>query len=186
MSKGTLFVLSGPSGSGKTTLCRMVEKKLGIPHSVSYTTRLPRPGEMDGKDYHFVSPQKFDSMVAQGEFLEWAHVHGNCYGTGLANTLQSIDSGQDLILDLDTQGAITVKSKVPGAVLIFVDVSDDQILATRLGQRGTEDPEVTRRCLGHPAKERKFKNEYHYDLTNDHLENTLNFILQVIEKERIT
>lgn len=184
--KGILFVISGPSGSGKTTLCRKVESSLGIAHSVSYTTRPPRLAEIDGKDYHFISSQKFDEMIQEAAFLEWAHVHSNRYGTGLKETEEAIRSGKDLILDLDTQGAIAVKSRLWEAVLIFVDAPDDGILATRLGLRGTEAEEVKLKRLAQAEHERKFKAQYDYTVTNDNLEKTLNYLIEVIEKERKT
>lgn len=182
--KGILFVISGPSGSGKTTLCRMVEKSLGIAHSVSYTTRPPRSGESEGKDYHFVSQKKFDEMIQSSSFLEWAQVHSNYYGTALKETEQNIRAGLDLILDLDTQGALAVKSRAGEAVLIFVDAPDDQILASRLGQRGTEAEEVKAKRLARAEHERKFKENYDYILSNDKLDKTLEIIIQIIEKER--
>ena len=184
LSQGIIFIVSGPSGSGKTTLCRMVEARLGIPHSVSYTTRPIRSGEAEGKDYHFVSSEKFEEMVGQAAFLEWAHVHGNRYGTALKETLDVIQSGKDLILDLDTQGALEVKSKRQDAVLLFIDVPDDHILADRLGKRGTEAPEAKIKRLARAEHEREFKPQYDYVVTNDELDKTLTFILNVIEKER--
>ena len=182
--KGILFVVSGPSGSGKTTLCRQVEQHLRIPHSVSYTTRAPRKGEIEGKDYHFLSLEKFEEMEKRGEFLESAWVHGNRYGTALQYTQDIINKGNDLILDLDTQGALAVKSKIKDAVLIFIDAPDDESLANRLGQRGTEDPEIKAKRLAQASHERSFKEEYHYHVTNDSLEKTLQFIIHVIENER--
>lgn len=182
--RGILFVISGPSGSGKTTLCRMVEKKLGIAHSVSYTTRTPRQGEIDGKDYHFITHHKFEEMIQNSSFLEWALVHDNRYGTALKETEKSITAGQDLILDLDTQGALAVKSRMLEAVLIFVDAPDDQILAARLGQRGTEEEAIKLKRLAQAEYERKYKDSYDYIVTNDELEKTLDFIIQVIDTER--
>jgi len=184
MRKGILFVVSGPSGSGKTTLCRMVEKELGIPHSVSYTTRGARSGEADGKDYHFISSEDFEEKARLGGFLEWAHVHGNRYGTGLEETRKAIEAGQDLILDLDTQGALEVKSKMREAVLIFIDAPDDHSLAARLGKRGTEAEEAKQKRLAQAEHERKSKAQYDYAVTNDELDQTYNFILGVIERER--
>ncbi len=184
--QGIIFIVSGPSGSGKTTLCRMVESRLGIAHSVSYTTRSIRSGEMENKDYHFVNSEKFEKMIQGNAFLEWAHVHGNQYGTALQETLDVIQSGKDLILDLDTQGALEVKSKRQDAVLIFIDAPDDQILADRLGKRGTEAPEVKIKRLARAEHEREFKSQYDYVITNDELEKTLNFIIELIEKERST
>ncbi len=182
--KGILFVASGPSGSGKTTLCRMVEKKLSIPHSVSYTTRPARAGEVEGRDYHFISNNEFIQKVKKGDFLEWAQVHGNHYGTALAEIERATQAGQDLILDLDTQGALEVKSKKPTSVLIFIDTPDDHILAQRLGKRGTEKEEVKFKRLAQAEHERSFRKHYDYVITNDDLEKTFEYIIQVIENER--
>jgi len=177
-------VASGPSGSGKTTLCRMVEKKLSIPHSVSYTTRPARAGEVEGRDYHFISNNEFIQKVKKGDFLEWAQVHGNHYGTALAEIERATQAGQDLILDLDTQGALEVKSKKPTSVLIFIDTPDDHILAQRLGKRGTEKEEVKFKRLAQAEHERSFRKHYDYVITNDDLEKTFEYIIQVIENER--
>lgn len=182
--KGILFVASGPSGSGKTTLCRMVEKKFGIPHSISYTTRAPRGNESHGKDYHFISNTEFDRMIKSGAFLEWAVVHGNRYGTGVADTERFTHAGHDLILDLDTQGALEVKLKQKGAILIFIDVPDNQMLADRLGKRGTEDEEMKNKRLSQAEKERSFKESYNFSITNDDLDKTFEAIVSIIETER--
>src|SRR4030095_861122 len=114
---GILFVASGPSGTGKTTLCRMVENRLKIPHSVSYPPRPPRSNEVNGRDYHFVDDETFDRMVQEGAFLEWAWVHDFRYGTPLAFVKEMSRQGSDLILDLDTHGALAVKQAESHAVL---------------------------------------------------------------------
>ncbi len=183
MKNGILFVASGPSGAGKTTLCRMVEERLKIPHSVSYTTRPPRKGEVQGKDYHFVSEAVFDQKVAEHAFLEWAYVHGYRYGTALQPIEDAKKRGQDLILDLDTQGALAVQKKDSKAILIFID-TPDSLLKERLGKRGTEDPEKMQKRLQKANDERQKKDHYPYILINEDLEKTYQNLIAVIEKER--
>jgi guanylate kinase len=182
--KGILFVTSGPSGTGKTTLCRMIEKGLGIPHSVSYTTRLPRRNEVDGKDYHFVSDSVFDQMIQQKAFVEWAHVHGHRYGTSKSTIEQAIRTGQDLVLDLDTQGALAVKAKEPRSVLIFIDAPHHQMLAERLGKRGTEDDDKIKKRLEQAERERASKDCYDYAIMNINLQKAYEEIVSLIQKER--
>jgi len=182
-NKGLIIVISGPSGSGKTTLCRMVEERLKIPHSVSYTTRHPRVSESPGKDYHFISEETFNEMVDEKEFLEWAEVHGRRYGTSERDVQKIISKGQDIILDLDTQGALAIKKIKPQSVLIFVDVPDT-VLQERLGKRGTENPEILLRRLESAKAERNVKAEYDHQLLNETLEKTFEAILKIIEKER--
>src|SRR5262245_38698154 len=160
MKKGTLFVASGPSGTGKTTLCRMVEERLKIPHSISYTTRPPRLNEVNGRDYHFVDDQTFDRMIEDEAFLEWAQVHDFRYGTHLAFVKEMTEKGSDLILDLDTQGALAVKRADPQAVLIFIDAPDSKVLEERLGKRGTEDYDRMKRRLARAELERREKDKY--------------------------
>ncbi len=183
LNKGLIIVISGPSGSGKTTLCRMVEERLKIPHSVSYTTRHPRVNESEGKDYHFVSEETFKQMVDENDFLEWAEVHGRRYGTSERDVQNIISKGQDIILDLDTQGALAIKKIKPKSVLIFVDVPD-AVLQERLGKRGTERPEVLLKRLESAKAERNAKTQYDYQVLNETLEKTFEAILKIIEKER--
>jgi guanylate kinase len=181
--KGILFVASGPSGTGKTTLCRLVEDRLGIAHSVSYTTRPPRGNEVDQKDYHFVTNEVFDRMIQEGAFLEWAQVHGFRYGTSRKAVEESAGLGQDLILDLDTQGALQVRSKDPHSVLIFIDASD-QVLEERLGRRGTEDYDKMKKRLETAKEERRFKHLYDHVVVNADLEESYRSLADLIQKER--
>lgn len=180
---GILFVVSGPSGSGKTTLCRMVEDRLGISHSVSCTTRPPRGSEVDGKDYRFVDDAAFDQMIQSGVFLEWAQVHGNRYGTPLNGVLEAKRNGKDLILDLDTQGALIVHSKDPDALLVFIDIPDS-VLEERLGRRGTEDYDKMRKRLSQARRERESKDQYDIVVVNDDLEEAYRRLEAFVEKER--
>ena len=143
--KGDLFVISAPSGAGKSTLChRLMEETPGVAFSVSHTTRAPRKGEVDGVDYHFVSKEQFMHMVEQEEFLEWAEVHGNCYGTSRSAVTAMLENGQDVLLDIDVQGAMQVRDVFPESVLIFILPPSLQVLERRLRNRGTDTEETIR------------------------------------------
>ncbi len=181
--KGHLFVTSGPSGSGKTTLCRMVEKQLNIPHNVSYTTRSPRSGEQNGKDYSFVSNEKFDEMLGQDLFAEWAKVHSNRYGTAKKDIENKIASGEDIILDLDTQGALAIKKRYPESFLIFIDVHDE-MLRDRLDGRGTETEEAINNRLAQVHYERSMSQHYDYVLQNNDLKQAFQDLVDFILKKR--
>ena len=183
MRPGILFVASGPSGTGKTTLCQMVESRMGIAHSVSFTTRPRRGNEVEGKDYHFVDEVTFDRMIEEGAFLEWAPVHGYRYGTSLKTVQEAQGRGQDLILDLDTQGALNVKKTDPHAVLIFID-APDAILEERLGKRGTEDYDKMKKRLEMARQERQVKDRYDHSVVNDSLEEAYRRLASLIEQER--
>jgi len=180
---GILFVASGPSGTGKTTLCRLVEDRLGIAHSVSYTTRPPRSNETNGKDYHFVGDDVFDRMIQEDAFLEWARVHGFRYGTSRKATEEAAGNGLDLILDLDTQGALQVRAQDPRSVLIFID-APDPVLEERLGRRGTEDYDKMKKRLETAEQERRFKHQYDHVVVNADLEEAYRSLADLIQKER--
>lgn len=183
MRQGILFIISGPSGTGKTTLCRMVEERLQIPHMISYTTRPPRKNEIEGKDYFFVQDLVFDEMIQKDEFLEWAKVHDYRYGTSLIEVEKKQKEGKDLFFDLDTQGALTIQSKKPDAVLIFLDITDDT-LAERLGKRATEDDDIIKKRLNQARIEREYKQKYDYQITNENLESAYQEIADIIQNER--
>src|SRR5262249_30620147 len=137
--RGTLFVVSAPSGAGKTTLCR--EARLRLPdlaYSVSYTTRSPRPGEIEGTDFVFVSEAEFQALQGRGEFAEWATVHGNFYGTGARVLDGALADGHDVLLDIDTQGAAQLRRRYPDAVLIFIVAPSMEELAQRLRERRSD------------------------------------------------
>ena len=139
---GDLFVISAPSGAGKTTLCRRLLSGLeGIDFSISDTTRSPRAGERDGVDYHFVDREVFDRRRKAGEFLEWAVVGGEVYGTSAESVRQARARGRDVLLDIDTQGAESVRRSVPEAILIFILPPSREALRGQLEGRGTETPE---------------------------------------------
>lgn len=178
--RGILFIISGPSGTGKTTLCRMIEHRLQIPHVISYTTRPPRKNEIEGKDYHFINDEEFNRMKQEGAFLEFASVHGYQYGTPSKMVEEAQKSGKDLILDLDTEGALTIQSKKPESILIFLDIVDET-LAERLGKRGTEQDDKMKKRLEQAKFERQFKSRYNYQIQNENLEQTYHDIMQIIQ-----
>ncbi|MCJ7806271.1 MAG: guanylate kinase, partial [Clostridia bacterium] len=139
MAERVLLIISGPSGVGKGTVCRhllMVREALKL--SVSTTTRLPRPGEEEGREYNFTTVPRFKEMIEQGSFLEWAIVHGDYYGTHLATVRESLDCGEDLILEIDVQGAAQVRENIPASVSVFLAPPSTETLQERITGRGTE------------------------------------------------
>lgn len=166
---GILLVVSGPSGSGKTTLCRRLADEGGASYSVSCTTRSPRPGEEDGRDYHFLTREEFLSKREAGEFLESAEVHGNLYGTLKSEVTGRLDQGQDVVMDLDVQGAANVRACADpairlAAVDLFVMPPDDDELLARLSGRGTDSAEVIALRMKNALVEMGHWHEYTYRL----------------------
>ncbi|MFO1462353.1 MAG: guanylate kinase [bacterium] len=167
---GRLFVVSGASGTGKTTLCRELERELGLFFSVSATTRPPRAGEVEGRDYRFLSPEEFDKMVAADRFLEWATVHGQRYGTPREPIERNLAEGRDVLLDLDTQGALQLKKLMPEAVLIFIKPPTLEELRMRLESRGTDSPEVIARRIARAEHEIEQSVQYDHVVVNRDLQ----------------
>jgi guanylate kinase len=166
--EGVLFVISAPSGAGKTTLCKeIIDKFPNLRHSVSYTTRTPRTGEVHGRDYFFVGQDEFSRMVSDGEFAEWAEVHGNLYGTSLATLKQCRSQGIDLILDIDCQGAQQLKGRFDGGVYIFILPPSIAELRRRLDGRSSDTEEVIERRINNAAAEIKESRWYDYIIVND-------------------
>ena len=166
--KGILYVISAPSGAGKSTLCReLLDIFSELRHSVSFTTRSPRVGETEGKDYHFVSREEFLRMIDAGEFAEWAEVHGNLYGTSLKVLQQSREEGIDLILDIDCQGAAQLKAKQVAGVNIFILPPSYGELRRRLEGRDSDSPEVIAKRLSNAADEIRQAGRYDYIVVND-------------------
>ncbi|PID76701.1 MAG: guanylate kinase [Deltaproteobacteria bacterium] len=186
MQAGTLFIISAPSGAGKTTLLGQVMDDLpGLTFSVSHTTRSPRSGEVQGAAYHFVSRDEFEQGIEQGDFLEWAEVHGNLYGTSRMSIEQQLAKGRDLILDIDTQGAglIRENNSVSG-VDIFIAPPSMKELEKRLRGRGTdtEDAVITR--LNNAVMEMRQADKYQYLIVNDVLTESVDMLRAVIMAER--
>jgi len=168
---GDIFVLSAPSGTGKSTLIRRLLGELdSLAFSVSYTTRPPRTGEIDGRDYFFTDNATFDTMIAQGGFVEWVQVYQHRYGTGRAWIQDKINSGQDVLLDLETAGAMRVKEMFPNAILIFLMPPSAQVLADRLKGRGVDTEEQISIRLQYAKHEMERWNNYNYLVLNDNLE----------------
>lgn len=162
MARGSLFVISGPAGAGKSMIVkRLLEKHPDVYVSVSCTTRAPREGEVNGVNYHFVSDEKFDQLVEEKAFYEWAHVHQNRYGTLKSVVEEELEQGRDLILEIDVQGCRQAMDQDPDVTGIFVSPPSRQNLADRLIGRGTETEESLRVRLGNVASE--VEQAYHYD-----------------------
>ena len=182
---GMVFIISAPSGAGKTTLVREVIRQLpGLQFSVSFTTRLPRPNEKEGEDYHFVSHSDFQKMVERNEFLEWAEVLGNRYGTPRPDLKRLESEGIDLILDIDTQGAKKVKNEIGQPVLIFLLPPSLRILRERLINRGVDSLEMVKFRLSSARKDMEEADGYHYVIVNDSVEEAVEKLKAVIIAER--
>ncbi|MBQ6594922.1 MAG: guanylate kinase [Clostridia bacterium] len=162
-TRGKLFVVSGPAGVGKSAIVReILTAHPEVCLSVSCTTRAPREGELDGRDYHFVSDERFDELVAEDAFYEWAHVHQNRYGTLKATVDEELDKGKDLLLEIDVQGCLQVMAKNPDAASIFICPPSRANLEKRLRDRGTETEESIRVRLGNVARELQTAYQYDY------------------------
>jgi guanylate kinase len=172
--RGHLHVIAAPSGAGKTSLVKaLMEGDPALQFSVSYTTRAPRPTEVDGRDYHFVSAEKFARMVAAGEFLEHAQVFDHCYGTGLATVKSALAQGTRLLLEIDWQGARQVRSKLPEAQTIFILPPSRASLEQRLHARSTDSAAVIARRLQDSVGDLTHWNEFDYVVINDQFDAAL-------------
>ena len=184
---GDLFIVSAPSGAGKSTILRSLFAQMeGLSFSVSHTTRPMRAGEVEGKDYFFVSRQEFREMVSRGAFLEWAEVHGNLYGTSRSNVEQQLRQGTDLILDVDVQGAAQVKARFPEAVTVFVVPPSMEVLEERLRKRGTEDEATLQLRLDNAAREMRSAGFYDYIIVNDLLDRAVEEMRTIIAARRLS
>jgi guanylate kinase len=183
--EGLIFIISAPSGAGKTTLLRKVIAELpGLQFSVSYTTRPPRGNERDGEDYHFISASHFQKMVERNEFLEWAEVLGNRYGTARRNLAILKAQGNDLVLDIDTQGAKRVVEQIEPTILIYVLPPSLESLQERLTKRGLDSPERIQFRLANAKRDMEEAQWYHYVILNDRIEETAEKLKAIIVAER--
>ncbi|WP_447980565.1 guanylate kinase [Candidatus Nitrospira bockiana] len=184
--RGLLFVVSAPSGAGKTTLCKeLVSIVPGLRHSVSYTTRKPRPGEVHGREYFFVEEHQFQEMVDRNEFAEWAPVYGHLYGTPRAALIEMMDKGIDVLLEIDSQGAIQIKKKFDDAVYIYIMPPSIEALRMRLQQRGGDSQEEINRRLQKAREELWSYREYYYIVKNDDMKQAIKELEAIVLAERI-
>jgi len=180
---GRLFVVSGPSGAGKGTLvARVRELRPALGLTVSATTRAPRPGEVDGVSYHFLSDDEFDRRVGEGAFVEWADVHGHRYGTLWSEVETRISRGESVILEIDYQGALNVRAQLPSAVLVFVEPPSMDELERRLRSRGTEDERQIELRLANARTEMAVADRYDVRIVNDDLEVAARELCVVIDR----
>ena len=183
--RGTLFVVSAPSGAGKTTLCREMRLRLSeLAYSVSVTTRPPRPGEIDGTDFRFVSETKFRELLAKNEMAEWATVHGNLYGTPAAPLDAALREGRDVLLDIDTQGAAQLRARYPDAVLVFVVAPSMAELEQRLRERRSDAETDIARRLERARQEIALWRRYDYLIVNRDVKEAMEQLESIIQAER--
>jgi guanylate kinase len=185
LSRGILFVVSSPSGGGKGTLIQHVlDEVKGLSYSVSYTTRAPRDGETEGREYFFVTREKFEDMVAAGDFLEWATVHGNLYGTNRQQVSREVFEGRDIVLEVDVQGAASVRELITDSVNIFILPPSLEVLRQRLVARGTDSTEEIELRLKNAREELKEYKSFDFVIVNDEIDRATSQLACIIEAER--
>lgn len=183
--QGIIFVISAPSGTGKTTICeKIIDTLPDLKMSVSHTTREPRTGEIDGVNYHFTDKDTFEEMIKNNEFIEWAEVYGNLYGTSMKVINEILNSGNDVLLDIDTQGAKNIKTIYTDSVLIFIIPPSIEELRRRLINRKEEDNVIKKR-LSKAIEEISNYEFYDYLVVNDNLERAISETLCIISTERL-
>jgi guanylate kinase len=183
---GTLFIVSAPSGAGKTSLVdALLNADSRVRKSVSYTTRAPRRGEMEGRDYHFVSTTEFERMLKRDEFLESAQVHGNRYGTSRTWVAAETQKGNDIVLEIDWQGAFQVRKLVPGAVSIFILPPSLEALDERLKTRAVDSAEVISQRLANARGEIAHVDEFEYVIINEDFSRSAQDLVSIIRAERL-
>ena len=183
---GNLFVVAAPSGAGKSSLVKaLMELDAGVKASVSHTTRPPRGQESDGREYFFVDNARFDQMVANGDFLEWANVHGNRYGTSRQAVLERISNGQDVLLEIDYQGALQVRQIFPKAVLVFILPPSWQELRSRLERRGEDSAETIETRLKNAETEIAQAGKFDFVIINELFERALFDLKTIVHAQRL-
>lgn len=185
MNKGSLFIISGPSGCGKGTVLAEVLKQDNIFYSVSATTRSPRPGEVNGVNYFFLSKEEFEKLIGEGEMLEYASYCGNYYGTPKKPVEEMIAAGKNVILEIEVQGAAKVMSKCPEAASVFILPPSLEELKRRLHKRGTETEEVIERRISEASSEISHAKDYDYLIVNAELEKAVNDLLSIINSQSL-
>jgi guanylate kinase len=187
VKRGHLFILSGPAGAGKGTLRKILFRETGdLVYSISCTTRKMRPGEAEGRDYHYISRGEFEKMADRGEFLEWAEVHRNCYGTRKNDVERVLNEGRDMVLEIDVKGCRQIKDIVPDAIRIFITVPSLDELENRLEERGTETSEQMGVRLRNAAAEMKQAAEYDHVIVNDDIMRASKELGEIIKSYRKT
>lgn len=185
VGRGIVFVVSSPSGGGKGTLIKRLRDFVdNLSYSVSYTTRAPRNGEVEGREYFFVNRKQFEEMVAAGEFLEWANVHGNLYGTAKRQLVEETATGLDIVLEVDVQGAASVRELELDSVGIFILPPSCEILRDRLVRRGTDTPEQLELRLRNAPDELRQYAAFDYVIINDDFERAANQLAAIVNAER--
>lgn len=183
--KGLLLVVSGPSGAGKGTICGLLRKALpDLAYSVSVTTRAPREGEVDGKDYFFKTVSQVKDMIFRGELLEYAQVYGNYYGTPKPYVMGLLNEGRDVLLEIDVQGALQIKKVFPDGVFVFVVPPTLSELRARIYNRGKDTEEVIEKRLKEATHELRYASKYDYIIVNDIAEKAADRVLTLLEAER--
>lgn len=186
MAAGTLFIVSAPSGAGKTSLVRaLLDATASLQVSVSHTTRAPRAGEINGRDYYFVDADEFQRMVDGGDFLEWAQVFDNRYGTSQAEVQRRLNSGEDVLLEIDWQGAAQVRERMPDAVTVFILPPSRTALRDRLTSRGQDSPEVIRKRLAAAVGEMRHHADAEYLVINDDFAAALDDLRAIVRAQNL-
>ena len=183
--KGLLIVISGPSGVGKGTVRKALFERPGhnLEYSVSMTTRAPRNGETEGKEYYFVTKEQFEEAIKEGNMLEHAKFVNNYYGTPKDKVIEQLNTGKEVVLEIEVQGALQVKAKMPGAVFIFIAPPSWEALENRLTSRGTEPKEIIEERLLKARNELMVASSYDYIVINDEIENAVDKIIAIIRAE---
>jgi guanylate kinase len=183
---GNLFVVAAPSGAGKSSLVKaLMEVDAGVQPSISHTTRAPRGQELDGREYHFVSNEAFDAMIAADEFVEWANVHGNRYGTSRQAIAQRMAAGRDVVLEIDWQGALQIRQRFASAILVFVLPPSWDELRSRLTRRGEDSADVIELRLANARQELAQAKHFDYVIINEIFERALFDLKAIVHAQRL-